>query len=330
MGRTLNLSLSQQEIYKMSRIVACSRRTVQVTFMLVACCLSAQDDLVQAQTAPGAQANLPVEELSVPLPLWSELAPGETTREFGINLPARATDVPTITRVEKITQPTLDVLLADKPTGTAVLILPGGGFRYVVPDLEGSEAAKWLNKLGISACVLRYRTTDAADGARWQRPLQDSQRAMRLMRSKASQWNIDPAKIGILGFSAGGQVAAIHLASKQASYPATDAIDQLSFRPDFSLLIYPWRIYDEVSLGLIEPIHLTADVPPAFIVHTHDDASTALGAVYYYAGLKRLGVPAELHVYQNGGHGYGIRARPQSMIGTWTERATEWLRLNHW
>jgi len=312
----------------MSRVTVCTSRAAQIAFMLIAGSICAPANLLQAQTAAGAQADLPKVALSIPL--WSDVAPGETTREIGIELPPRAADSPTITRVEKITQPTLDVYLADNPNGTAVLILPGGGFRYVVPDLEGSEAAKWLNTLGISACVLRYRTTDAADGARWQRPLQDSQRAMRWLRSKASQWNIDPAKIGLLGFSAGGQVAAIHLASTQAAYPPADAIDQLSFRPDFSLLIYPWRIYDEATMGLIEPIQLTADVAPAFIVHTHDDASTALGAVYYYAGLKRLGIPAELHVYQNGGHGYGIRARPQSMIGTWTERATEWLRLNQW
>ena len=262
------------------------------------------------------------------IPVWNELAPGETTREPGTQLPSRPADSPTITRVEKITQPTLDVFLAKQPTGAAVLILPGGGFRYVVPDLEGSEAAAWLNDLAISVFVLRYLTTDAGGADPWKRPLQDSQRALRIMRSRAAEWQIDPGKIGLFGFSAGGQVAAIHLTSSTAAYPAADAIDQLSFRPDFSLLVYPWKIYDETKKQLIAPIHVSTDTPPAFIVHTHDDASTALGAVFYYAGLKQHGVAAELHVYQNGGHGYGTRPRPDSMIGTWKDRATEWLKIN--
>ncbi len=268
------------------------------------------------------------QQSSLSLPVWTDLAPGETTRERGTPLPTRPTDSPVITRVEKITEPTLDVFLAERPTGTAILILPGGGFRYVVPDLEGSEAAAWLNELGISVFVLRYRTSDADSEDRWQRPLQDSQRAVRLMRSRAKEWKLDEGKIGLFGFSAGGQVAAIHLTANESAYPVVDAVDELSFRPDFSLLVYPWRIYNETKQGLIDPIKMSDRVPPAFIVHTHDDASTSLGAVYYYAGLKQQGIAAELHVYQNGGHGYGVRPRPDSVIGTWKDRATEWLRIN--
>ncbi len=281
---------------------------------------------VQAQQpkSAGSVAQQPAHSISV----WADMAPGETTRLPGTPLPSRPTDSPTITRIEQITQPTLDVFLAKQPTGTAMLILPGGGYRYVVPDLEGSEAAAWLNELGISVFVLRYRTTETGEEGRWKRPLQDSQRALRILRSRAEEWQIDPNRIGLFGFSAGGQVAAIHLTSTEPAYAAADAIDQQSFRPDFSLLVYPWKIYDEAKAGLIDPIHITADVPPAFIVHTHDDASTSLGAVFYYVGLKQQGIAAELHVYQNGGHGYGIRGRADSMIGTWKERATEWLRVN--
>lgn len=281
---------------------------------------------VRGQSANSSASPPPVPAESVSL--WAQLAPGESTRAAGSPLPARETDSPPITRVEKITQPTLDVFPAAQPNGTSVLILPGGGFRYVVPDLEGSEAAVWLNQLGITAFVLRYRTTDATDGERWLRPLQDSQRAMRMIRSKAAAWNINPERVGLLGFSAGGQVAAIHATRSEAAYPAADAVDQLSFQPDFSVLIYPWRIYDDAKSGLIEPIKPSASTPAAFIVHTHDDASTSLGAVAYYAELKKLGIPAELHVYQNGGHGYGTRPRPNSMIGSWKDRGTEWLRLN--
>ena len=268
-------------------------------------------------------AITPVENL----PIWPDVAPSETSKNPGVALASRKTDNPLITRIEKITQPTIDIFPAPDPNGSAVLILPGGGFRYVVTDLEGSEAAKWLNDLGVTAFVLRYRTSEVREGA-WKRSLQDSQRAISLVRAKATQWQINPEQIGLLGFSAGGQVASIHLTSTESTYEKVDEIDEHSSRPDFGILIYPWRIYDEAEDRLIDPISVTKTTPPTFLVHTHDDASTSLGAVMFYANLKRKEVPAEIHVYQNGGHGYGTRARPNSAIGTWTDRATQWLKIN--
>lgn len=258
------------------------------------------------------------------IPVWPDLAPGESSKEPGKTLPTRPQDQPTITRVESITQPTLDVFLAPTPNGTGVVILPGGGFRYVVPDLEGSETAVTLNKLGISVFVLRYRTTTETNNP-WERPLQDSQRAIRVLRAQAEQWKLDPKKIGLIGFSAGGQVASIHITRSEPAYKPIDRVDELSFRPDFSMLIYPWRIHDSATDKLIAPIQVTKNVPPCFIVHTHDDASTSLGAALFYAELKKANVSAELHIYQNGGHGYGVRSRPNSAIGTWQDRAVEWL-----
>jgi len=266
-------------------------------------------------------------------PLWPDLAPGETTKKTGDELPRREADNPPITRVENITAPTLAFYPApkDKANGVGVLILPGGGFARVVTDLEGSEAATWLNGLGISAYVLSYRTTTGADAEikadPWRRPLQDSQRAIRNLRSYAAEYGLDPAKIGLLGFSAGGQVAAIHLTQEAAAYEAIDAVDEVSHRPDFSLLIYPWRVADEKTGALMPEIVPSAKMPPGFIVHTDDDASSSLGSALIYLGMKQHKVSGELHVYQNGGHGYGTRARPDSVIGTWTDRATEWLRL---
>jgi acetyl esterase/lipase len=258
--------------------------------------------------------------------IWPELAPGESTKALGTALPSRPQDQPTITRVESISAPSLDVFLPEKPNGTAVLVLPGGGFRYVVPDLEGSELAATLNPLGISVFVLRYRTTTDANKA-WERPLQDSQRAMRYLRAHAAEYRLDPSRIGLVGFSAGGQVAAIHLTTTAPAYMALDATDEKSFRPDFGMLIYPWRIYDTATDNLIDTIRVTKETPTCFIVHTHDDASTSLGAVMMYAELKKANVSSELHVYQNGGHGYGTRNRPKSSIGTWKDRAVEWLRV---
>ncbi len=262
--------------------------------------------------------------------VWPDLAPKETSRETGESQPPRIGEEPPVSRVVKIRRPTMDVFLADKPNGTAMLVLPGGGFGKVVPDKEGSEAAPWLNPLGISTFVLRYRTNEVTpkDEPAWRRPLQGAQRALRLIRSKADEWKVDPTKVGVLGFSAGGQVASIlHTADGKAAYDSLDAVDEQNCRPDFSLLIYPWNIFDQKTQALLPQIKVNAKSPPAFIVHTHDDRSTALGSVLVYAELKRHNIPAELHVYENGGHGYGMRPVEGSEIGTWPDRATAWLRL---
>jgi len=269
------------------------------------------------------------------IPLWPDLAPGEATKKTGTELPKRPEDIPPITRVENITSPTLSLYPAKHATGVGVLILPGGGFGKIVPDMEGSEAAAWLNGLGISAYVLNYRTTTGVDPSSeaaakaepWKRPLQDSQRAIRHLRHHCADYKLDPNMIGLLGFSAGGQVAAIHLTSEDAAYEPIDAVDTILPQPDFSLLIYPWKVADEAKGQLIPQIVPSAKMPPGFIVHTDDDKSSSLGAALIYLGMKAHGVSGELHVYQSGGHGYGTRDRPDSAIGTWTDRATDWLRV---
>jgi len=277
-----------------------------------------------------AQAPLAKTSTKQPTLIWPDLAPGETTKSSGEQLPPRETDVPTITRVEKIRTPSLDEFIPDKPNGTAIIILPGGGFGKIVPDLEGSEAALWLNRLGITAFVLRYRTneTKAAEEPSYLRPLQDVQRAVRWVRSNADTMKLKTDRIGVLGFSAGGQVASIlHTSGNQAAYESSDSIDAVSFRPDFSLLIYPWNVWNVKTESLLPELQFSKDLPPAFIVHTSDDASSAVGAAMIYSGLKKHGVPAELHIYETGGHGYGTRERPNSKIGTWKDRATDWLVL---
>ena len=263
-----------------------------------------------------------------PMFIWPDLAPGETSRETGTTQPNRKGEFPRITRVTNIRRPTLAVFLPKQPNGTAILVLPGGGFGKVVPDMEGSEAAPFLNRLGIAVFVLSYRTNEAkaADEPSWRRPLQDAQRAMRLIRSKADEWKIQPNRVGVLGFSAGGQVGSIlHTAVGKAAYETIDAIDEEPYRPDFSLLIYPWQILDRKTAKLLSDIQLTEKSSPAFIVHTHDDRSSSIGSVLFYAGLKQHNVSAELHIYENGGHGCGMRARNDSNIGTWPHRANDWL-----
>ena len=262
--------------------------------------------------------------------VWPGLAPNETSESKGELLPPRDSGPNPVQRVRNIRLPTIDIFPAKNPNGTAVLILPGGGFTYVVPNLEGSEAAAFLNKQGITALVLRYRTKEEATKKNeplWLRPAQDTQRALRLIRSRAAEWKLKTDRIGLLAFSAGGQVGAIVHTTTKSTYESIDDVDKLSARPDFSMLVYPWRCLDVKTNKLIEPIEVTDKCGPAFIVHTHDDGSTAVGAAKIYIALKEHGVPAELHIYQSGGHGYGVRPRKNSVISTWPDRATDWLQI---
>lgn len=261
--------------------------------------------------------------------VWRGLPPGETQLSTGETLPARQNENPPATRISKITQPLLEVYEppADKKSGVGVIILPGGGYNYVVQDKEGSEAAHWLNTLGATAFVLRYRTkNEDTKTPLWKRPVQDGQRSISLLRARALDWKLDPKKIGILGFSAGGQAAALVTTRfEERDYAATDDIDRQSCRPDFAMLIYPWNLWDAKTGKLLDEIRITEKTPTTFLVHTHDDNSSSLGSVYFYAGLKQQKVPAELHVFQAGGHGYGLRPVAGTTIHTWPVAAEAWL-----
>jgi acetyl esterase/lipase len=270
--------------------------------------------------------------------LWSGLAPGETTRDQGKPLPARPDEKPPATRLADVTSPHLSVHLgqAGKVPKPAFVICPGGGFRYTVVDKEGSEPAEWLNAQGIAAFVLRYRTiptqpkVEERPADPWTRPLTDAQRAIRLIRSQARELGIDPQRVGILGFSAGGHVAALVATASAAAgpsdQPSPDAIDQEDARPNFAMLIYPAYLYDDKSEKLVDRVQASASTPPCFLVHTHDDSLTSLGPTYFYAALKAHKVPAELHIFQRGGHGYGIREVAGANVHTWVEPARHWIQ----
>ncbi len=264
---------------------------------------------------------------------WNEaMPPGETALSRGEAIPPRPTEKPPATRITKITQPTIEVYSppADKRTGAAVLIFPGGGYNYCVTDKEGSEPARWLNGQGITAFVLKYRTKNGSSDAAWKRPLQDAQRSLSLVRSRAAEWGLKPDRIGVMGFSAGGQLAALTATRfDERSYEPVDDIEKTSCRPDFALLIYPWNLWDAKAEKLIPDLTLTERIPPTFLLHTHDDGSTSLGPVFFYAALKQRKIPAELHVYQAGGHGYGLRPVAGTTIDTWPDRAAAWLKLLH-
>lgn len=261
-----------------------------------------------------------------PMAVWPNLAPGETDALVGEALPSRPNEIPPVTRLMKVTKPTFTVHIPDQPNGSAVIILPGGGFRIVVPDKEGTEAADWLAKHGVTSFVLSYRTTADKSTPGWVKPLQDAQRLIALVRSQSDRWGLKKDRIGMLAFSAGGQVGARLLCDQgKLAYDAIDQFDTVSHRPDFAMLVYPWNLYDSQRDGLLAGLSVPADAPPTFLVHTDNDRSSSLGTVLWYTGLKKHGIPAELHVYGNGGHGYGIRPVQGSQIDSWTGHAAHWL-----
>lgn len=234
----------------------------------------------------------------------------------------------------------------EKATGAAVLICPGGGYVTLALDHEGKQVAKWYNDLGITAIVLRYRY-GTWDHKKYQHPVPflDVTRAMRLVRSKAKDWNINPEKIGVMGFSAGG-----HLASCLATMwdggnkKATNGIDKMSSKPNFLALVYPVITFrtkhaftfgrgvllgDNASKELIDSMstemRVTTNTPPTFIMYTDEDNINAMNGILFYSALKENNVPAELHIYERGEHGYGLYPKDER-IADWTERLKNWLR----
>lgn len=216
----------------------------------------------------------------------------------------------------------------DKDTGAAVVICPGGGFSILAYDLEGTEVAAWLNSIGVTGIVLKYRVPTRDPQKRWLAAVQDAQRAMSLVRGKAGEWGLDPQRIGILGFSAGGATAAYTALFRDArQYTALDAVDTVSSRPDFALLIYTGGFVERGQTGLNPalPFAITKDTPPMFFVHAFDDGVPVQNALLLAAELKKADVPAELHIYDTGGHGYGLRPVAELPVTTWPARAAEWL-----
>jgi acetyl esterase/lipase len=234
--------------------------------------------------------------------------------------------------ITNVTKPTLTIYrpARDSDTGTAVVICPGGGYWNLYWQLEGEEVAEWLNSIGVTGVILKYRVPrrpDEPKGEPARRPLQDAQRAVRLIRSRAAEWGIDTRRIGIAGFSAGGHLAMATATSfDQKTYESVDDVDQLSCRPDFAIPVYSGYLKakdrDELAPGLRVP----AETPPVFLVHGGDDLiSSPEHSVYMYLALKRAGVPAELHIYARTAHDFGVRGgeRPYA---TWTTACAHWLR----
>jgi len=230
-------------------------------------------------------------------------------------------------RITNVSKPTLTVYrpAKDKDTGVAVIIAPGGGYRILAWDHEGEDVAAWLNSLGITGAILKYRVPRRPDNPNG--PLQDAQRAISLVRSKAQEWKLDPKRIGMLGFSAGGHLTAWTSTNfDKRAYEAVDAADKVSCRPDFAVVIYPGGVVDKAKEHLTPQIRVSHETPPTFITQANDDRVGPENSAVLYLALKKAGVPAELHIYATGGHGYGLRPS-KNPCSEWPKRCEEWLRV---
>jgi acetyl esterase/lipase len=229
-----------------------------------------------------------------------------------------------VIRLTNVSKPTLSVYRPsrERATGTAVIVCPGGGYNVLAMDLEGTEVCRWLESLGVTAVLLKYRVPAPKRTG----PLQDAQRAVSLVRARAKEWDIDPKRIGVLGFSAGGHVSARAATGfAKRAYEAVDQTDEVSCRPDFAVLVYPAYLVEEKTGALAADLPVTKETPPMFLIHAADDDVPAENSIQMYRTLRKVKVPAELHIYAAGGHGYGLRKTEHPCM-TWTDRCADWLR----
>ena len=255
--------------------------------------------------APGSQPNPPAET--------QRTAPGPAGK------PA--------TFLTNVSTPTLTLYTPEgKSTGAAVVVFPGGGYNVLAIDYEGAEVCDWLNSIGVACLVLKYRVPHSGY-PRSPAALEDAQRALGIVRAHAAEWRIDPNRIGVAGFSAGAHLSAmVSIHFDKRLYPAVDAADQLSCRPDFAMLIYPGGLVMEHGNFALSPAaQPVAETPPTFIVQAEDDPVAPVeNSVEYFLALKNAHVPAEMHIYAQGGHGFGLR--PTALpVTNWPHLAQIWL-----
>ena len=287
------------------------------TFVVCVCSLA-----MYPLTTPTLAAE-PIE-----LRLWPNRVPGES------ELPGPTTGKQgedAVFRVTYVGVPTLTVHRAPAETsnGCAVVICPGGGYNILAWDKEGTEVAQWLNSIGVTGIVLKYRVPRRDKAQPHKAPLQDAQRAIRLARKNANRWGIDQRRIGILGFSAGGNLtvmAGTHWG--EMTYEKVDSTDELSCRPDFMVPIYAAYLGADDDPWTLSPlVQVTDKTPPTFMAVTLDDQHRGAHAALLLVELKKAGVSAELHAYAEGGHGYGLRPS-DNPVCTWPKRCAEWMRAS--
>ncbi|HRE81835.1 MAG TPA: alpha/beta hydrolase [Opitutaceae bacterium] len=232
-------------------------------------------------------------------------------------------------RVSNVSDPTLTIYRAQKPNGTAVLVAPGGGYNHLAIQHEGEQVCSWLNSLGVTAALLKYRVPRRDPNEPSNVPLQDAQRAMGILRKRASDWDIRPDRIGVLGFSAGGHLSIrLALQPNQRTYAIDRTIEHDDAAPNFAVPIYPAYLVSKTNtFELLSSIVVTDQAPPICLVHAHDDKgeTSSSGSALIYLEYKKRNLPAELHIYDAGGHGFGMKATGLPSA-EWSTRVGEWLR----
>ena len=295
--------------------------------------------LAAAAASAGACATGPSQRIDIAaFNVWPGDPPGSAGAAPNEEIIERSQDPAVHDRaVIHVRTPTLKVFRPARPNGAAVLVMPGGGYRRVVLDKEGDETARRLAEAGITAAVLVYRLPEDGWAAGWQAPLQDAQRSLRMLRAGRVASGVDPTRVGVLGFSAGGHLAAMTtLMSSIATYAPIDSADSVSPRPDFAALMYAAYLDGEGSPALLTGLHgrtpdlvtlVDANTHPVFLIHAEDDRTVPVeGSRRMYAALKAAGVPAELHVFPDGGHGFGIAGAKGKEAATWPDLFLRWGR----
>ncbi len=283
-----------------------------------------------ALLASSAHAGIPKPDRV--LKLWDGKPPGDFTVPGPETLSGpKPTDKTPISRLTNVSEPRLEFYLptAEKKNGAAVVIVPGGGFGVLASEHEGSDLALWFRERGFAAAVLQHRCPTNKLPKQWEFPAWDTQRAISLVREKAADLGVQADRIGLFGFSAGGQVSLIAATNDETRlYPAADATDKVSCRPDFLMLCYAWHILADNSLTELKPeIHITEKTPPTFLAQAYDDkGSLAEGSTLAFLALRKAKVSAELHIYSTGGHGFGMRPNDTQAPGDFPGRLELWLK----
>ena len=239
----------------------------------------------------------------------------------------------TPTHVSDVTDPTITIFRPEKPNGASVVVAPGGGYMFLSYASEGTQVCEWLNTLGVTAVLLKYRTPTRDEKEPFTMPVQDAQRAIGLVRHHAAEWSLDPRRIGLLGFSAGGNLAG-HAAwdRGERTYPQKPELDDAR-GPDFIVFVYGGGFLDKDSRDAGTKFRagfsVPADAPPAFFVVAHDDKTNPIEATMLWLEYKRHGIPAEIHIMTKGGHGFGMRAAGNP-INEWPARCGEWMKATGW
>jgi acetyl esterase/lipase len=268
----------------------------------------------------------------VTLPLWPH-PQSDLTSSLGPEIDATTgkeglTAGKPVMRLTNVSSPTITLYSpTGKNSGATVVVFPGGSYRFLAIDLEGTEVCDWVTSRGITCVLVKYRVPDSGPYPKSSAALQDAQRALGMVRAHAAEWHIDAQRVGVLGFSAGAYLAAaLSTHFDERIYDPIDAADQLNCRPDFAVLIYPGYIaLADQNFALNSAIAVTEKTPPSFIIQTEDDPVHVENATAYFLALKNAKVPAEMHLYAQGGHGYGLR-RTSLPVTAWPESMETWLR----